>query len=272
MSLTTFDAHIRKCLFCFYRRVELSNNSIIIAIYKSDVLFKSKFHKSFKAKLYSDVSWLVEVLLFYFVFFLCVFCVMCMGRVDAPGLNKLKKNKIFGLTVRIKELENYKADTEKAALMQESYNKRLNTLIHGIEEDEDSVWESHQQTLEKFDEFLKNALEMDHDDIEIADIHRLPQTLQSRKGVWVNRPIIVKLSHAMDKKQFFSNLKRLKSFNTMRRTASKSTIFVTEHLPKVFLQKKKLVMRSSRLPKKTNKKPPGVLKMVNTFSMLIMKK
>ena len=42
-------------------------------------------------------------------------------------------NKIFGLTVRIKELENYKADTEKAALMQESYNKRLNILIHGIE-------------------------------------------------------------------------------------------------------------------------------------------
>ena len=29
-------------------------------------------------------------------------------------------NKIFGLTVRIKELENYKADTEKAALMHES--------------------------------------------------------------------------------------------------------------------------------------------------------
>ena len=58
-------------------------------------------------------------------------------------------NKIFGLTVRIKELENYKADTEKAALMQESYNKRLNILIHGIEEDEDSVWESHQKTLEK---------------------------------------------------------------------------------------------------------------------------
>ena len=145
-------------------------------------------------------------------------------------------NKIFGLTVRIKELENYKADTEKAALMQESYKKRLNILIHGIEEDEDSVWESHQKTLETFAEFLKNALEMDPDDIEVADIHRLPQTPQSRKGVRVNRTIIVKLSHAMDKKQIFSNLKKLKSFNTMRRAANKSTIFGTEHLMKVFLQ------------------------------------
>ena len=126
--------------------------------------------------------------------------------------------------------------------MQESYNKRLNMLIHGIEEDEDSVSKSHQKTLEKFDEFLKNALEMDADDIEVADIHRFPQTPQSRKGVRVNRPVIVKLSHAMDKKQFFSNLKRLKSFNTMKRTANKSTIFVTEHLPKVFLQQKKLLI------------------------------
>ena len=132
-------------------------------------------------------------------------------------------------------MEGKKLWKEKAALMQESYNKRLNILIHRIEEDEDSVWESHQKVLEKFDEFLKNALEVDPDDIAVADIHRLPQTPQSRKGVRVNRPIIVKLSHAMDKKQIFSNLKRLKSFNTMRRTANKSTIFVTEYLPKVFL-------------------------------------
>ena len=50
INITTFDIHIRKCLFRFYRRVELSNNSIIIAIAKSDV------HNSFEAKLYSDVG------------------------------------------------------------------------------------------------------------------------------------------------------------------------------------------------------------------------
>ena len=58
--------------------------------------------------------------------------------------------KILGLTEKIKQLENYKADSEKAALMQESCNKRLNILIHGIEEDDDCVWESHKKTLKKF--------------------------------------------------------------------------------------------------------------------------
>ena len=53
------------------------------------------------------------------------------------------------------------------------------TTAHGIEEEE-SVWLSHQNTLEKFDDFLKNALMMDPDEIEEADIHRLPQTPQKR--------------------------------------------------------------------------------------------
>ena len=35
-------------MFRFYRREELSNNSIIIAIAKSDDLFQSKFYDSFK--------------------------------------------------------------------------------------------------------------------------------------------------------------------------------------------------------------------------------
>ena len=106
----------------------------------------------------------------------------------------------------------------------------------------------------KFNEFLKNVLEMDPDDIEVANIHSLPQPPQSRKGVRVNRPIIVKLSHAMNKKQIFSNLKKLKSFSTMRRTANKSTMFVTEHLSKVFLQQKKLLMPQFKIAKENKQK------------------
>ena len=60
---------------------ELSENSMIIAIAKSDVLFQSKFHDSFKAKLPTET--LVEVSYYYFFF-----CVVYMGRVDASGLNK----------------------------------------------------------------------------------------------------------------------------------------------------------------------------------------
>ena len=58
----------------------------------------------------------------------------------------------------------------------------------------------------------------------------------------------------MDKRQFFSNLKRLKSFSTMRRTAKKSTIFVTDHLLKVFLQQKKLLMPQFKIAKENKQK------------------
>ena len=43
---------------------------------------------------------------------------------------------------KMRELEKFKSDYEKTAIMQESYSKRLNVLIHGIEEDESNTWES----------------------------------------------------------------------------------------------------------------------------------
>jgi len=46
-------------------------------------------------------------------------------------------------------------------LMQESYNKRLNILIHGIEEDENQVWEKRETTNEKFENFLTDGLNID---------------------------------------------------------------------------------------------------------------
>ena len=37
--------------------------------------------------------------------------------------------------------EKFVLDFQKTAIMLESYNKRLNVLIHGIEEDESNAWE-----------------------------------------------------------------------------------------------------------------------------------
>ena len=64
-----------------------------------------------------------------------------------------------------------KADIEKAAIMQESYQKRMNIQVHGIEEDQECAWETRQKTAEKFDHFLYDALKMDPDDVEIEEIH-----------------------------------------------------------------------------------------------------
>ena len=90
------------------------------------------------------------------------------GKADLTSLNQMNK--------RIKKLESMIESYEKSAVMQESYDKRLNILIHGTKEDNDSPWEKQDTTVTKFQEFLKKGLKIDDpEDIEFVDIHRLPQ-------------------------------------------------------------------------------------------------
>ena len=44
--------------------------------------------------------------------------------------------------VRIDNLELFKDQQERTAIQNKSFSKRRNILIHGIEEDKKSVWES----------------------------------------------------------------------------------------------------------------------------------
>ena len=170
---------------------------------------------------------------------------------------KLEENieaELIEVTKRLKILKEFRIDSGKAALMQESYNKRMNILIHGVEENEENVWENYQQTLQKFDNFLKEALHIDPKNVEVADIHRLPQKPVIRRGVKVTRPIIVKLTNAMSKAQIFSNLNRLKTFNEARKRDGKGTVYETEHLPREFLQRKKLLLPLFKQAKANQKK------------------
>ena len=52
-------------------------------------------------------------------------------------LERNTKQKFETFNQRFLELEKFKADFEKAAIMQESYQKRMNILVHGIEEDQE---------------------------------------------------------------------------------------------------------------------------------------
>ena len=81
---------------------------------------------------------------------------------------------------KMREFEKFKSDNEKTAIMLESYNKRLNVLIHGIEEDESNTWEKREETVQKFETFLNDGLNIDPDDIELVNIHRLAQYRASR--------------------------------------------------------------------------------------------
>ena len=58
-----------------------------------------------------------------------------------------------------------------------------------------------------------------------------PTSPPSRSAT-VDRPIIIKLTNAADKRRIFANLKNLKAFNEARSMQNQRPTYVTEHLPK----------------------------------------
>ena len=68
-------------------------------------------------------------------------------------LNDYFEGKVKILSNRILDAETFKTDFKKAEVMRENYEKRMNILIHGIEEDTKSVWESNVETRLKFNNF-----------------------------------------------------------------------------------------------------------------------
>ena len=154
------------------------------------------------------------------------------------------------LAERVQKLEAFKHDLKKEELMRESYSKRLNLLIHGLEEKKESVWETRIETQEIFNRFLFDGLKLEPNSISLVDIHRLPQHPIMRQEKKVTRPIIIKLSNARDKKTILDSLVKLKKFNENKQhslqdstsQSGKSMVYVSEHLPKEFYEQKKQLM------------------------------
>ena len=122
------------------------------------------------------------------------------NRCDEIEKNFTKsKNKMDDMKVTIDDLIRIKNQQERTALQNESYSKRQNILIHGIEEDEKSVWENRDITIQKLKTFMKDRLEMDFDKVPIVDFHRLSQQSLFKLGKRITRPIIVKLGYMEDK-------------------------------------------------------------------------
>ena len=103
-----------------------------------------------------------------------------------------KAENIDILDKKMNEFEKFRLHYEKMAIMQESYNIRLNILIRGIEEDEGTAWEKREMTVQKFETFLNDGLNNNPDNIELVDIHQLPQYPIKKNGKTVHRPIILK--------------------------------------------------------------------------------
>ena len=82
-----------------------------------------------------------------------------------------KEETIDILDEKMNKFEKFMLEFEKTAIMQDSYNKRLNVLIHGIKEDEGNAWEKREATVQKFKTFLNDGLNINPDDVELVDIH-----------------------------------------------------------------------------------------------------
>jgi len=116
------------------------------------------------------------------------------------------------------KLERKERDRQAQALMQESYDKRFNILIPGLDENVESAWKNRAPTKEIIQNFMKDCLKIDDPTtISMIDFHRLPQRPIYRDHVKVCRPVIIKLSNAADKHPIFSHLKNLKIHNAARR-------------------------------------------------------
>ena len=150
----------------------------------------------------------------------------------------------------IEQLREKNRDLEAQVIEKESYDKRLNILIHGIDEE---VNEQNFQTRQKFEDLLNNTLEIDSKSIPIVDLHRLPEfSTQKNYKHRTSRPIIVKLQTAFDKRLIFSQLGKLK--NLTNNTKESHPVFLTNHLPKLHYKQKKSLMEKFKAAKRAEER------------------
>ena len=165
-------------------------------------------------------------------------------KADDSALNELH--------LKIRKNEQQQVDQLAKDVMQESYEKRFNLLINGIEETDTSVWEKRETTLQLVQDFMKRGLQIK--DIMLADCHRLPQHPLLKNGMKVNRPIIIKLTNSNDKRLIFGSLKNLKQFNHAKKLNQQNSVYITEHLPKQFQLERKALLPAFKKAKALKKK------------------
>ena len=171
-----------------------------------------------------------------------------------------KEKNTLDYTKRVEQkFESYFMEADRDKLSNEAYSKRLNILIHGIEEHSTNPWETREETRTKLNNFLMDGLRMDnYESLLLVDFHRLPQRPVYKDGIKINRPIICKLSNIQDKQSVLRATKHLKVYNERRSKNLKNapSVYITDHLPKPFyLQKKSLLplfKEAKNLGKKTN--------------------
>jgi len=156
---------------------------------------------------------------------------------------RVNQKKINGLNNKIRDLEEFQSNYQKSVILQESYGKRLNILVHCVRENQETVWETS-YGITKFKDFFYYELKIcGHGWHWIC---RLTQHPVKRDGKIINRPIIDKLLTMHNKNQIFSAVKNLKLYNAQRKLENENYpyIYITEHLSAKFQSQCKKLIKS----------------------------
>ena len=154
-----------------------------------------------------------------------------ISNIENQSKMKAERNSLQKVMVRLEKLEESKNVQEIANVMQESYEKRFNILIHGIAETTDSSWENPGQTTALVRTFLTDGLLIQEpESVAFVTCHRLSQRFVFRGGVKKSRIIIVKLTNTMDKRLIFRSLGYLRRYSKTRRSLNVDSIYISEHL------------------------------------------
>ena len=176
-----------------------------------------------------------------------------INQLDKKLETKVDYTVLENFNLRLQNIEQQQITQKTEDIMQESYDKRLNLLIHGIEESD--AWETLEKTKKLLHNFMKDDLLIDDPStIFLADYHRLPQQPIFRNNRKVHRPIIIKLTNSTDKRLSFTKLKNLKKYNEIKKSVDKQPHYITEHLPKQFQQERKAVLSQFKEAKRMKKK------------------
>ena len=164
-------------------------------------------------------------------------------NLEAAVNDRVTKEELNAVLKKLAQLEEKAKTEEKDTIMRESHSKRLNLLIHDVNESSD-VWETREATTTLLDQFISDGLKLNPTSLFFVDFHRLPQKPVFKNGKKTTRPIIVKFGSVFDKKRVMDSMVNLKKYNADRHhnDPNNRSVYVTDHLPKSFYLQKKALM------------------------------
>ena len=106
-------------------------------------------------------------------------------------------NNFEKLKDRVHALEIINQQAQNENIMRDSYSKRMNLLIHGLDESSEA-WESKSRTRDTLSKIFSDGLQLDFNHISLVNYHRLPQRPIFKRGKKITRPVIIKFANVFD--------------------------------------------------------------------------